>query len=479
MLHRITQPPVLFLFTVMAFTVIVCAPTFADDPPLIHVGTAKVDVTPNGPVVLAGYGSRTTEHEGIDTNLWARAMVIGDAKPVVIVVLDNCGVPRSVTERLANRLAKRGIREERLVVAATHTHNAPMFLGNANILWAGRTTPEQDKHVEEYTSFAIEQMEAAVVAALAAREPMQLQWSTGRVTFGGNRRVLNDGKWTGFGFQHDGPVDHRLPVLAARDGTGKVRAVWANYACHCTAVGPRNRVGGDWAGFANKWMEKEFPDAVSLMTIGCGADIGPQPHGNLQFAEQHGRALAAEVKTVLAGPMKPIGGEPSVATRRIKLPLAKIPPRDHWDEQLRSGDGFHKQLAKSMLAKLDATGSIPDEVDYQMAVWRFGEDLAMVFLAGEVVVDYSIRLNRELDWSRLWITAWAHDMPGYIPSRRVLLEGGYEAEFSQVYYDQPAPYALEVENVLVSAIKELVGKRFAAKPDQQPAPFHTVRPDTD
>ena len=43
-----------------------------------RIGVAKVDVTPKGPVVLAGYGGRTTEHEGIDTKLWARAMVMGN-----------------------------------------------------------------------------------------------------------------------------------------------------------------------------------------------------------------------------------------------------------------------------------------------------------------------------------------------------------------------------------------------------------------
>jgi hypothetical protein len=316
-------------------------------------------------------------------------------------------------------------------------------------------------------------MESAVSAALKAREPMQLEWAQGRVTFGGNRRVLKDGKWAGFGFQRNSPVDHSLPVLAARDAAGQVRAVWANYACHCTTVGSVNRVGGDWAGFANASMEKEFPNAVSLMTIGCGADIGPQPSGSLQIAEQHGRSVAAEVKKLLSEQTKQLLAEPKVTSRRIKLPLVEPPPRQYWEEQLRRG-GFQQQLAKMILGKLGQSGSIAREVDYPLSVWTFGDDLAMVFLAGEVVVDYSVRLNRELDWSRLWISAWANEMPGYIPSRRVLEEGGYEAEFSQVYYAQPGRYAAEIEDILVTAVKEVVGDRFAALEDQQPAPFHRL-----
>ena len=55
----------------------------------VMVGVAKVDVTPTHPVLLAGYGGRTSEHEGVDTLLWARAMAIGETKPAVIVALDN------------------------------------------------------------------------------------------------------------------------------------------------------------------------------------------------------------------------------------------------------------------------------------------------------------------------------------------------------------------------------------------------------
>lgn len=72
----------------------------------VSVGVSKVDVTPTHPVLLAGYGGRTTEHEGVDTPLWARAMVIGQTKPTVIVVLDNCGVTQAIKDRLAKRLAK-------------------------------------------------------------------------------------------------------------------------------------------------------------------------------------------------------------------------------------------------------------------------------------------------------------------------------------------------------------------------------------
>lgn len=446
----------------------------------IAIGVAKADVTPQHPVVLGGYGGRTSELEGIDTPLYARAMVIGDKQPVAIVVLDSCGVTLKIRNRVAAALEPHGIANDRLVVAATHTHNAPNLKGYANILWAGRLTPEQQQHVEQYTSFAIEKMVDAVVAASRSRSPLQLAFVTGKATFGGNRRVLTQGTWTGFGFQRNGPVDHRVPILVARDASGTVKAVWANYACHCTTAGSVNRVNGDWAGFANDAIERDFPDAVSLVTIGCGADVGPQPTGNLDFAESHGNQIATALKTALQGKQVELSAEPHVDSTLVKLPLAHagdeqhaVRTREYWERELTSGDGFHRELAKSMLSHLKQTGDVPTHVDYPVTAWKFEDQLAIVFLPGEVVVDYSVRLGQELDWQRLWLTAWANDMPGYIPSRRLLLEGGYESDFSQVYYEQPTRYDPQVEETVVNAVKQVAGE-FKPTSTQAASPYHRI-----
>jgi len=266
------------------------------------VGAAKVDITPTHPVLLAGYGSRTSEHEGVDTPIWARALVIDDGKPAVIVAVENCGVPAPVVEEVAKRLAaKAGIERARFVIASTHTHSAPTLTGYAPVLWDGRATPEQKERVARYTACLTGQLVDVVLQALDARRPAKLAWGQGRVGFGGNRRVLDQGRWVGFGHAEEGPVDHSLPVLVARGTEGKPIAVWAGYACHCTTAGARNCIGGDWAGFASQRVEEAEPGAVALTTIGCGADVGPQPSGNLDLARQHGGTLADEVARLIGG----------------------------------------------------------------------------------------------------------------------------------------------------------------------------------
>ena len=427
-----------------------------------RVGVAKVDITPSEPVLLAGYGGRTGEHLGVDQRIWARALVLGDNDPIILVAVDNCGVPARVSDQVARTMERQhGIPRARFVVCSTHTHNAPTLTGLAPVVWSGRATEQQERRVDQYTHWLTKKLAEVASSALARRIDARLQWGQGQTRFGGNRRVLAENRWAGFGFQRNGPIDHSVPVMAALNRQGKVVAVWANYACHCTAVGSRNHIGGDWAGCANEEIERAFPGALSLTTIGCGADVGPQPSGNNEIARRHGATLAREVARVLAGPMEELPDQPAASRRQIQLPLTEIPSRAEFMQRASQSD-FHGQHAQMMLNTLNQRGAIPRHVPYTMTVWRFGGRLGIVFLAGEVVVDYAVRLKTELDGERLWINGWANDVPSYIPSRRVLREGGYEAEFSQIYYGLPGRYDPAIEDQIFGAVKNLLGPEFAS-----------------
>src|SRR5262245_43594623 len=93
--------------------------------------------------------------------------------------------------------------------------------------------------------------------------------------------------------------------------------------------------------------------------------------------------------------------------------------------------------AKINLARLDRGEPTPKTLPYVVQTWTFGDRLGMVRHEGEVVVDNARRLKLEFDSQRLWISAYCNDVPCYIASRRVIGEGGYEADRSIVYYDRP------------------------------------------
>jgi hypothetical protein len=298
-------------------------------------------------------------------------------------------------------------------------------------------------------------MIAVALAALADRRPARLAWAQGQADFAVNRRLIVDGKHTGYKATPGGPVDQALPVLRAVDANGAVRAVLVNYACHCTVLkGGENFVHSDWAGDAATRIEATHAGAVALVAIGCGADSDPQPRGLSEVAT-HGKTVAGEVARLFAGEMQPLGRVTSAKLETIEIPLARSVPRAELEERLK-GKAHIAYAATKFLQELDAGRPLPSGIRYPVQVWAFGGELAMVFLGGEVVADYALRLKRELGESRVWINAYANHVPCYIPSTRVLAEGGYEAELAMDYYGLPTRLAPDVEERIIRTVHALL-----------------------
>lgn len=432
-----------------------------------EVGAAKVDITPTYAIRLTGYGNRTKESEGVEQPIWAKAIAIGSDQgdgPVVLITVENCGVPDAMVADVAAKLGEsHKIPRERIVVSSSHSHSAPWVNGFAPYIFGADTPPDHQAHIDQYGQELIAKMIKVAKEALVARRAAKLGWATGKVGFAANRRAVDKGVYKGFGVQADGPVDHRLPILAAKDKEGKLIAVVANYACHCTTVtGDYNLISGDWVGHGMKQIEADHPGCVSLITIGCGADANPEPRGKVEQCHEHGKKLAAEVKRLLAGEMTPISTTIRARQQKIDLPFADLPSRAEWEERTKRGGaaGYH---AKQFLSKLDRGEKLPTSVPYVMSTWSFGDDLAMVFLAGEVVVDYAIAIGEQFKKDKIWVTAYANDVPCYIASRRILREGGYEADDSMIYYARPTRLAGEAEDLILDGVQKLLPHSFYAE----------------
>lgn len=423
----------------------------------LNVGVAQVDITPDYPVRLSGFGFRRTESEGVTQKIWAKAMIIGDSRGgrSVFIATDNLGVPDSITRDVANRLGKHwpGFKREQLVVTATHTHTAPMLTEVAPTLFGMPIPPEHQSRIERYSTEFTDALEEAALKAAGDMRPALLEWGVGKVKFAVNRRTKG------------GPVDHDLPLLVVKDTNALPRAVLFTYACHCVTLS-HNSVSGDWAGYAMDQIQAAFPGAIALASIGCGADANPDSGvvgDNFKVAEEQGVQISREVQRMMCEELAPVSNPPLGFLKRINLPLAPPRTRQEWENRATRNDavGYH---ARVNLARLDAGETLPTSIEYPIQTWIFGEELAMVFLAGEVVVDYAIRFKREFDGSRIWIHAYANDAPCYIPSERVLKEGGYEGGGAMIYYDKPQVFAPGLEAKIMGAIHEQVPDCYLVLP---------------
>jgi putative membrane-bound dehydrogenase-like protein len=427
-------------------------------PATYSVGVAKIDITPSFPVRLNGFAGRLEESIGVTQPIFAKALAIGtDAEgPALLITIDNLGIPADIAAKLAARLkAKANIAPQRIALSASHTHTAPMLTGANTTLFGVPIPPEHLAHIDRYTEEFLDKLEQVSLSALADRQPATLSWTIGSVGFAQNRRTAG------------GPVDHDLPLLVARAPDGAIRAIYVSYACHCVTLSD-NRISGDWAGFAQAAIEKRFPGAIGLVSIGCGADANPSSGvtgDRADIAAEQGQEIADEVDRLLKTPLKPLSGKLEIGERTVQLPFDVQPTRAQWEELAKQAGavGHH---ASVQLAKLDRGEMLRTEVQYPIQAWSFGDELALVFLPGEVVVDFSLRLKRELDGLRLWVNAYSNGAPGYIPSERILQEGGYEGGSAMVYYDQPTRFKPGMERLIVDAVHELLdeGYRPAANP---------------
>ena len=261
-----------------------------------------------------------------------------------------------------------------------------------------------------------------------------------------------------FGYNPDGPVDWDVPVLRIKGTNGAVRAILFGYACHGTSV--RNGddwyvVSGEYMAYTRQHLEAHQPGAVAMFLTGMGADSDPAPRGLLLDAKRHGLQLAGAVIGALDRPMRPVCGAFKLAYEEVDLPLATPPGKEQLEKDAASQDIYVKLRAEAYLKLLNSGQTLPLSVKLPLAVLRLGDDLTFVLMGGEVVVDYSHRIKRMLAGDHPWPIGYAYEVPCYIPSARLIKEGGYETDSSMIYYGYYGPFRGAIEAQLLNRLEAL------------------------
>ncbi len=420
-------------------------------------------ITPDGPVWMAGYSSRNRPSDEATQDLYAKVLAVEDAagSRLVIVTTDLVGITepmrRAVQQQALDRFE---LPPAALLMNASHTHSGPevridrLRLEEREGAWIERA--------EHYVRETTDRIVAAIGQALAKLEPARLSYTSARCGFAMNRRLVTASGVRGRP-NPDGPVDHSVPVLRVDSADGKkLRAVVFGYACHNTVLGFYD-LNGDYAGWAQHYLQEAHPDMTALFVIGCGGDQNPYPRRTHELAQQHGRTLANSVEAALDAQSKPLVGPLRTALETTSLSFAKGPSRAELHKQAESRSVALQRHARRLLRQLDEGDGFIKEYAYPVQVARFGDGLTLVGLAGETVVDYSLRLKRELAGPSVWVAGYCNALPTYIPSLRVLREGGYEGGDHRRYTNFTAPFDESIERRIIGKVhqlnKQLGGKR--------------------
>jgi hypothetical protein len=280
---------------------------------MLRAGTARVDLTPDWPVMLAGFGQRTEPATTVHDPVQGKALYLEeDGERLVIVTTDLLSIPSQVGTPVAEAIAAAtGMAVRQIMLCASHTHSAPNpgYAGDGAI------------GVERYQAYLIERLTALGIAAAAGARPARLRAAIGSADIFYNRRAVSAER-----------IDPRVPVVVAETPQGAPLAVLFGAACHPTVMGWDNMaISADFTGVAQAAVERSLPGATAMfMNLAQGNIItitsprfdalDPRGYcgGTWDMAGRLGERLAA---SVLAGIAAATPVEAGLGSHRTELAL--------------------------------------------------------------------------------------------------------------------------------------------------------------
>lgn len=405
-------------------------------------GFSKVCITPPIGASLAGFAARQDVSAGIHDDLYARALVLSnESTTVALVSVDVLALPREFVRAARGRIqAETSIAPDCVIIASTHTHSGPVTI---------TTFFNPDESVDSgYMEFLAGAITEAVSTAWRARFSARIGVGTGRVEGVGVNRRSPDHR----------PIDEEIGIIKVEDADGHTRAVFINYACHPTVLGPDNLlITGDFPAFAVEKIEAALsPEGFAMFVNGTQGNISMghsselsaigviTPGRTFERAAELGERLAVATLDALSTIQTCAALALGSASMLVGLPLKKYPPVEETAKALRRADERLSELssaqddseelrhAKSEHLYASITNfyareasTMPDGLlPIELQGVRVG-DSVFVAVPGEVFVEIGLRLKQNSP-HQTFIVGLANGYIGYLPTREAYAVGGYE-----------------------------------------------------
>lgn len=434
------------------------------------VGTAARSITPSGPTVVVGH-SAATVFDNPYCDLFAKATIIGDrtGRRLVIVSADVLDFQDAMADELREGIIRAHLPgsggKTEILLNASHSHSGPPI--NTALL----DDPEA-KFQPEYVEFFRRQLVGVVGDALAAMRPATLRYVEDECDLAINRRVTRDGA-TSMLPNPDGPVDHRVQVIAARDARSGEDFAWiVKYSCHPVTMANQG-IGADFPGFMMRFLGDANPGVGVQFVQGCCGDCRPRMispdggrfiPGTLDLVIEFGRSLADGVGRALAKEGTALSGGLSFNSARLDLPV-EVPDRDVYESHRAASSAYYRKWAEDHLAILDSGGAIPAHVPLRIHVVRIGmaagasdpapTSVALVTYGAEIFNEYGMNPAGAPSGEPVMALGYTNGMAGYVPTAEAIPLGGYEVEAYKVW-NKPGRYRPEIESRIRATVRALI-----------------------
>jgi len=423
-------------------------------------GVAVCDITPPTGLWLAGYAMRDHPAEGTIHPLWVKALALQDAqgKTAVIVSSDILGFTAKMSQKIKQQVKdKTGLDIGDILLNSSHTHSGPVVGDSLIAMYIISEDTEHLNKIQQYTEELERKVVDTIVNAMAHLEPAKLFMGRGVVRFAVNRRNNKEAEIETT-YDYKGPVDHSVPILVVRNiNDNTIRSIVFGYACHSTVLSDYQWCG-DYPGFAQIDLEQTYPTAKALFVAGCGADINPLPRRTIALAQQYGKELAVAVSRAIEDNLQELPPSLKTSYETVTLPLETPLTKEELQQiadDTKKAD-YIRRSARYLLKGLEQGIPLRTSYPYPIQVWNMG-GFPVIALGGEVVVDYAIAVKQRIEPNAM-VLGYSNDLMSYIPSARVIREGGYEGDTSQLEYEMPAKWKEDIEELILNAIAQMWAK---------------------
>jgi dienelactone hydrolase len=442
-------------------------------------GFAQADITPRPglPVMAAGFAEPRIM-EGVESPLLAQALALEDAsgKRAILFAADLLGFGRITIDAVRHKVEKaHGIPAENVCFTASHTHWGPAV--------NDRTGPAIGAVNIWYLEFLETTLLDLADRALKQLTPAELAYGSCMVQIGMSRR-LPGARGIQWAVNPEGSYDPHTPILLVRREGSPRQILVVGHACHPTSLGRVQQWSPDYPGAMRRTLAAAWDDCQAMFVNGCGGDAKvvyqDTATGKYEFAaslersHQAGVLLAEAVRKRLSDgpPLEPLRAKLNAVLVRGALSLGVGPSRE--EIQKLAMEGSLRSYATWWARKHLAFPDTRRDFAYAVQAWQLG-DLSIVALEGEVCSDWGA-LARSLPATKHAMTiGYANEVSAYIPTARIIREGGYEGDLAHKVYLLPAPLDPKMEVELTALIRRAVSQLSGAAALVEPVPIEGTR----
>ena len=389
-----------------------------DEISQVRMGAAKVIITPEHPVPMSGYASRTEPYTGVHDQLFATALYFRSSEnSLLLITADVIGYSRQFIEETREKIfARIGIAPENIMITAVHNHGGPVTKAY-----------EQDvpESVEIYVKDLQEKFISLSVQASESPVPVRMGTGQGYCELNINRRAefADGGIW--LGRASDKPCDHEVNIVRFDDFNDRTLAVLINWPCHATTSGPGNtQITGDWPGAASRYFNSQAGDEVVVaITAGASGDINPiyGPGNDFNEIEAVGYHVGKTAwKTYSQITTLPLGSLEAINTSLV-LP-GKKQGEDHFPQE---------------------EYEIGPDVEINLSTFRIGH-VVLAGVSGELMHEIGGKIKKQSPYTNTIIMTHCNGSSGYICTDKAFTEGGYEVKVTRLMPGAEMPLTSQV-----------------------------------